>query len=270
MKLTKTCTKFLRRHGGTILAVAASIGVVATAVETGRATTKAKHILEVDKELTKFNEDEFGVVEGPPTKREIVLMCWKAYVPAAILGGGTIACILGSNALNKKQIASLTAAYMALGKTYQEYRRQVVQEVGPEKEADIRNMASKDVQDIAQNRYDDSVRLFYEPATKRYFHATMADVIQASYYFNRCLAIDGYISVNEWCTYICSDELPVLPDGDEKGWCMDQLVEDYDMLWMDFEYDVQTTDDGLKCYYLAPYLDPVADYLNYDPKNHPF
>lgn len=35
MKLTKTCAKFLRKHGGTILAVAASVGVVATAIETG-------------------------------------------------------------------------------------------------------------------------------------------------------------------------------------------------------------------------------------------
>lgn len=83
MKLTKTCAKFLRKHGGTILAVAASVGVVATAIETGRATTKAQHILEVDKELTKFNEDEFGVTEEPPTKKQIVLMCWKAYAEIA-------------------------------------------------------------------------------------------------------------------------------------------------------------------------------------------
>lgn len=140
MKLTKTCAKFLRKHGGTILAVAASVGVVATAIETGRATTKAQHILEVDKELTKFNENEFGVTEEPPTKKQIVLMCWKAYVPAAILGGGTIACILGSNALNKKQIASLTAAYMALGKTYQEYRRQVAEQIGVEEEKDMEQL----------------------------------------------------------------------------------------------------------------------------------
>ena len=146
MKLTKTCAKFLRKHGGTILAVAASVGVVATAIETGRATTKAHHILEVDKELTKFNENEFGVTEKPPTKKQIVLMCWKAYVPAAILGGGTIACILGSNALNKKQIASLTAAYMALGKTYQEYRRQVAEQIGVEEEKDI----YKDTQDVLE------------------------------------------------------------------------------------------------------------------------
>ncbi len=53
MKLTKMRGKFLRRHGGTILAVVASVGVVATAIETGRATTKAKHLLEVDEALRK-------------------------------------------------------------------------------------------------------------------------------------------------------------------------------------------------------------------------
>ena len=179
MKLTKTCAKFLRKHGGTILAVAASVGVVATAIETGRATTKAQHILEVDKELTKFNENEFGVTEEPPTKKQIVQMCWKAYVPAAILGGGTIACILGSNALNKKQIAGLTAAYMALGKTYQEYRRQVAEQIGVEEEKDI----YKDTQDVleapAPAGTDEEKLLCYEPISKRYFHATETELMDA-------------------------------------------------------------------------------------------
>lgn len=57
MKLTKTCARFLRKHGGTILAVAASIGVVATAIETGLATTKAQHLLEVDEALRKYKAD---------------------------------------------------------------------------------------------------------------------------------------------------------------------------------------------------------------------
>ena len=137
MKLTKACARFLRKHGGTVLAVGASVGVVATAIETGRATTKAKHLLEVDEALRTYNEDEQGIVEEPPTKKQIVLICWKAYVPAVILGGGTIACILSSNALNKKQIASLTAGYMALGKAYQEYRQKVIENFGIEKEAEI-------------------------------------------------------------------------------------------------------------------------------------
>ena len=32
------------------------------------------------------------------------------------MGAGTIGCIIGSNMLSRKEIASLTAAYMALGK----------------------------------------------------------------------------------------------------------------------------------------------------------
>ena len=67
MKLTKACARFLRKHGGTVLAVGASVGVVATAIETGRATTKAKHLLEVDEALRTYNEDEQGIVEEPPT-----------------------------------------------------------------------------------------------------------------------------------------------------------------------------------------------------------
>ena len=144
MKLTKMRGKFLRRHGGTILAVVASVGVVATAIETGRATTKAKHLLEVDEALRKYNEDEQGIVEEPLTKKGIVKVCWKAYVPAAILGVGTIACILGSNALNKKQIASLTAGYMALGKAYQEYRQKVIENFGIEKEAEIHDQIKEE------------------------------------------------------------------------------------------------------------------------------
>lgn len=125
MKLTKTCAKFLRKHGGTILAIGASIGVGLTMWETGKATVKATT-------LVTMNKDE------PMTKKEIVKDCWKFYIPAAVVGAGTVACILGSNALNKKQLASMTAAYMALGKTYQEYRREVAERIGAEEEKKLR------------------------------------------------------------------------------------------------------------------------------------
>ena len=189
MKLTKTCARFLRMHGGTILAVAASIGVVATAIETGLATTKAQHLLEVDEALRKYNEDEQGIVEEPLTKMGIVKTCWKAYVPAVILGGGTIACILGSNALNKKQLASMTAAYMALGKTYQEYRRQVAERWGTDTEKDV----WKDAQSVTKEPTSDMKTeklLCYEPISKRYFHATEAELTDAFYTINRSFAVD--------------------------------------------------------------------------------
>ena len=259
MKLTKTCAKFLRKHGGTILAVAASMGVIATAIETGRASTKAQKIIE--KNTIAIDCENYG--KSCYTTKQKILDCWKAYVPAAILGGGTIACILGSNALNKKQIASLTAAYMALGKTYQEYRRQVAEHVGAEQEKEIW-AAAKTQQDAARDKTGDVIRLFYDPISKRYFHATMADAMEAAYSFNRKLVCDGYASVNDYYSYLGTDELTFDPKWDELGWCIDQLVYDYDMYWMDFEYDKQTTDDGLECYYYTPFLEPIGYYLEYE------
>lgn len=259
MKLTKTCAKFLCKHGGTILAVAASVGVVATAIETGRASTKAQKIIE--KNTIAIDCENYG--KSCYTTKQKILDCWKVYVPAAILGGGTIACILGSNALNKKQIASLTAAYMALGKTYQEYRRQVAEHVGAEQEKEIW-AAAKTEQDAARDKTGDVIRLFYDPISKRYFHATMADAMEAAYSFNRKLACDGYVSVNDYYSYLGTDELTFDPKWDELGWCIDQLVYDWDMYWMDFEYDKQTTDDGLECYYYTPFLDPITYYLDYE------
>ena len=150
--------------------------------------------------------------------------------------------------------------------TYQEYRREVAERIGAEEEKKLRMEVAEKTkgEDVQRDKDGDVIRLFYEPASKRYFHATMSRVIEASYYFNRELATNGCISVNEWCNYLCTDELTVTPEGDEMGWCLDQLIYDWDAYWMDFEYDKQITDDGLECYYLAPALDPVKNYLNYE------
>lgn len=242
-----------RKNGGTLLTIGASVGVVLTAIETGKATIKAEKLVELNKDIPEYD-----------TKQK-VLDCWHFYIPAAVLGTGTIACIIGSNVLSRKEIARLSAAYVALGKTYQEYRKQAAERIGKEEEQQLH---ANVVEEVKRDKDGDVIRLFYEPATKRYFHATMADVMQASYWFNRKLITDGSISVNEWCNYLCSDELPLLPDGDEKGWCIDQLVYDWESYWMDFEYDKQTTDDGLEVYYLSPMLDPVSNYLNYESPDY--
>lgn len=261
MKLTKACARFLCKHGGTILAVAASVGVVATAIETGRATTKAKHLLAVDEALRTYNEDEQGIVEEPLTKKGIVKVCWKAYVPAAILGGGTIACILGSNALNKKQIASLTAAYMALGKTYQEYRRQVAEHVGAEHEKEIYKDTQSVLKEPTSNMVEDKL-LCYEPISERYFHATEAELLNAFYEVNHDFATNGYIALNDFYGYLNLDFVPALND---RGWSMDYLGAMWENYWIDFSYVKQQTDDGLEVYYVSAFQEPIENYLNYDP-----
>ncbi len=244
MKLTKTCAKFLRKHGGTILAVAASVGVGLTAYETHKAAVKATT-------LVVMNNDE------PMTKKEVVQECWKFYIPAAILGGGTIACILGSNTLNKKQIASLTAAYMALGKTYQEYRRQVAERIGSEAEADI--LEKSKVEEPAE---EDKQLLCYEPFSNRYFHATEAELSDAFYQMNRDFSLNGEVSINNLYSYLGLD---YLPEKDDVGWCSDYMINEWEYFWIDFVANKQTTDDGLEVYQVYAFQPPIPDYLDYEP-----
>lgn len=248
MKLSNKIFGYLKNHGATLLSIAAAAGVVLTAVETAKATTKAQSLIDMNK-------------AEPMTKKEVVHDCWKYYIPAAVVGAGTMACILGSNCLNKKTQKELMAAYVAVQQTYSAYRRKVAEQVGKETEKDIHEQT---MQEAPKTEDGDVIRLFYDAASERYFHATMAQVIEAAYMFNKKLTTDGHVSVNEWRDFLGTDELTITPEGDSKGWCIDQLIEDWDYYWMDFEYDKQTTDDGLECYYYAPFLDPVENYLNYD------
>lgn len=244
MKLTKTCAKFLRKHGGTILAVAASVGVGLTAYETHKAAVKATTLVVMNK-------------AEPMSKKEVVQECWKFYIPAAVLGGGTIACILGSNALNKKQIASLTAAYMALGKSYQQYRRQVAERIGSEAEADI--LEKSKVEELAE---EDKKLLCYEPFSNRYFHATEAELYDAFYQMNRDFSLNGKVSINNLYSYLGLD---YLPEKDDMGWCSDYMINEWEYFWIDFVANKQTTDDGLEVYQVYAFQPPIPDYLDYEP-----
>lgn len=248
MKLTKTCAKFMRKHSGTLLAIGASIGVGLTMWETGKATVKATT-------LVAMNKDE------PMTKKEVVQDCWKFYIPAAVCGAGTIACILGSNALNKKQLASMTAAYMALGKTYQEYRRQVAERWGTDAEKDVWKDAQSIKEEPTKNMTEEKL-LCYEPISKRYFHATEAELTDAFYTINRSFALDGEVSLNDF--YNCLG-LEYLPNGDTTGWSADYLANEWEYYWIDFQYYKQTTDDGLEVYYVDSFQPPIENYIDYDP-----
>lgn len=249
MKLTKTCAKFLRKHGGTMLAVLASAGVVLTAYEAGKATVKAQKLIEMNQAEPEY------------TTEQKVKDCWKFYIPAAVAGAGTVACILGSNALNKKQLASMTAAYMALGKTYQEYRRQVAEHTSVEHEKDIYADTQEVLKKPTPDMTDDKL-LCYEPISKRYFHATEVELTDAFYNVNRNFALNGEVSLNDFYSFLPG--LDFTPEGDTLGWCAEYLSNEWEYYWIDFNYYPQKTDDGLDVYYVEAFQEPIKEFLDYD------
>lgn len=245
MKLTKTCARFLRKNAGTLLAIGASVGVVLTAIETGKATIKAEKLVELNKDVP-----EYGM-------KEKVKDCWQFYIPAAVLGAGTIGCIIGSNMLSRKEITSLSAAYVALGKSYQQYRRQVAERIGSEAEADI--LEKSKVEEPAE---EDKQLLCYEPFSNRYFHATEAELYDAFYQMNRDVSLNGKVSINNLYSYLGLD---YLPEKDDVGWCSDYMINEWEYFWIDFVANKQTTDDGLEVYQVYAFQPPIPDYLDYEP-----
>ena len=106
----------LKKNGATILTCVGGVGVIATTVMAVKATPKALLLLE---EAKKEKGEEL-------TKVEVVKTAAPAYIPTAVMGVSTIACIFSANMLNKRHQAALTSAYALLNQSYKEYRGKVV------------------------------------------------------------------------------------------------------------------------------------------------
>ena len=149
------------------------------------------------------------------------------------------------------------AAYVAVQQTYSAYRRKVAEQVGEETEKDIHQQ----VETTPRADNGDVEHLCYEPHTNRYFKATMAQVYEAAYMLNKKLALDGGVSLEAWCEML---GLEFIPDDKCRGWCIDQMVEEWEYFWLDVECYEQKTDDGLDVYYVTPWADPVEDWEHYE------
>ena len=106
------------------------------------------------------------------TKIEKVKAILPSYIPTIAVGTATIACIFGSNILNKQAQASLASAYALLDRSYREYTRKVKDLCGEEVDAQVKQEMSKEI-DIHEGE-----QLFYDLNSMQYFAASIDDVLQ--------------------------------------------------------------------------------------------
>ena len=103
---------FLKKYSPTILTYVGIIGVVATAVATGKAVSKAEKVLAKEK-----------VIKGQKlTPKETIKTAAPIYITPMLVGASTIVCILSANILNRRAQASLMSAYALLNTSYKEYK----------------------------------------------------------------------------------------------------------------------------------------------------
>ena len=256
---TKGLVGFMKRNSATILTCIGAAGVAATAVLSATQTPKALRLIE---EAKKEKGEEL-------TKAEVVKAAAPAYIPAVAVGGATIACILGSNVLNKRTQASLASAYALVSSTYAEYKdkvkelygeethKKVMSSIAAEKAKDVNITACTCCGSYGLDFKDanEEIRLFYDAFGDRYFESTISKVLQAEYHLNRNFMLSGCQTLNDFYDFLGLEETDL---GNEVGW---SAVNDY--FWLDFCHTKTTLEDGLECYIIEMLFPPTAEGLEY-------
>lgn len=247
---------FLRRNSSTILTCVGAVGVVATTVMAVKATPKAMTLIDkAEKEKgEKLSKWETVKVAGP------------TYVPTIIAGGATIACIFGSNIINKRHQAALMSAYALVDNSYKEYKKKVDEVYGEEAGKKVREEIAKDKYTGDEVLLDDGKELFYDFFSGTYFESTKEAVVKAEYEANRTLFVDGAVSLNDFYSYLGIEQRP---EYEVVGWTCELNEMAYWNPWIDFEHEEITLDEdadgnaGLQCTIIHMTCEPFMDYLDY-------
>lgn len=170
------------------------------------------------------------------TAIETVEATWKCYIPAAVTGTLSAACVIGSERISSRRNAALATAYALSESVLREYRNKVIETIGERKETEICNEIDRER--VEKNPPEESLAistveatgltLCYDAAFGRYFHSTIENIRRAENKLNRQMATmcEPYISLNEFYREIDAPDLPPVDIGDQLGWNLDKgLIE---------------------------------------------
>lgn len=247
---------FAKKNASAILTCISVIGVVATAIMAVKETPKALSLLEDAKEE-----------KGEELKKlEKIKIVGPVYTPSIITGVATIACIFGSNAISKRQQATLTTAYALLDNSYKEYKKKVDEVYGENASKHIREEIAKDKCTSDSISLDNSKELFYDFYSCRYFESTKETVMQAQYETNRALMLNDAVSLNKYYEIL---GLERKAEYELIGWSFSQNKEMHEHPWIEFNHEETIIDEepdyseGLKCTIIYFPIEPVMNYLDH-------
>lgn len=247
---------FAKRNASMILACLGSIGLVATAIIAVKETPKVLTLIEDAKE-------EKG---GDLTNLEKFKIAAPIYIPSAITGAATVACIFGSATISKSQQASLMSAYALLDNSYKEYKKKTEELYGADAGKQIRGEIAKDNYLSGDISLDDDKELFYDFYSGRYFESTKEIVLHAQYEINITMLENHSVSLNEYYDLL---GLEPIPEYKTIGWTRRQIEVMYKHPWIEFGNEEATIDgdsehdEGMKCTIVYMPFEPVMDYLDY-------
>lgn len=245
-KFVKTVGNTLSRYSPEILTGIGIAGMVTTTVLAVKATPKAMKLIENNKELK--GEDL--------TKKEIIKVAWKPYIPATVTCAVSAACLIGASSVNFKRNAVLATAYKLSENALTEYREKVVETIGERKEKDIRDSIDKnriERNPVGKNEVfvtGKGETLCYDHTSGRYFKSDIDKIKKAVNEINRKMLSESYISLNEFY-----DELGLrgISIGEKMGW-------NTDMGLIELHFSSQLDENGTPCLVIDYEVPPKYDF----------
>lgn len=233
-KYFKMATRVLKKRSPEILTGFGIAGMVTTTVLAVKATPKALTLIQ-DAEIEKV---DVQVKEGKGqdelvktlTPAEVVKVAWKPYIPAALLGTASVACLIGANSVHTRRHAALYSAYKLSETALTEYKDKVKEIVPEKKVKEIKQKLAEDkVENIVKNEdckeqkakvivSNDGDAWFVDPFTNGTFLCTETKIREAIVNLNYRLMDEMFVSLSD-----LYDELGLehTQNSDEIGWCID-------------------------------------------------
>lgn len=247
----------LDQNAPAILSGVAMAGVAATTYLAARGGMKAQRILDeaqVGKLREQLNNDE---VDGNYDIKNIdkFKMTWSCYLPAALMGATTIACIFGAQKINTERLAAMAGAYAISKDSLKEYKEKVKEMFGEEKAEEVHEEIVQnhlDLNPVSRNEVIVTERgndLCYDSYSGRYFKGDVNSILSAQNQVNNDLySSGGFIPLNTLYYYL---GLPEIKLGDENGWTTDALLE--------LKVSSKLAENGVPCVVLEYITEPKHD-----------
>lgn len=239
----------IKKHSPEILTGIGIAGMITTTVMAVRATPKALILIEERKE-------EIGVEKLEAI--DMVKTAWACYIPAAITGALSVACLIGASSVNARRNAALATAYTLSESALKDYQGKVIEMFGEKKNEAVKDAVAKDK--VEKNPVvtreviitEKGNTLCYDAISGRYFKSDIEKIKKAECELNRQMLDDMYVSLNDFYYEIGLDSVKL---GDELGWNVDNG-------YIDLSFSSQLASDGIPCLVIDYSVAPRYDYRN--------
>lgn len=218
--MASRAAKMVSDNSPAILTAVGVVGTLTTAVLTGKAAFKAAQIL--DDEETRIIRDN----DEPLHPREKLYFTWKLFIPPAVVGMSTIACIIAANRIEARRASALIAAYALSERAFEDYKHKIVEKLGERKELSVRDEIAQDR--ITRNPPPPEMMAWDESSTSvlccdlftgRYFLSDVESIRRAENDINYQILNSFYASLSDFYERVGLQRTSM---SDDFGWNSDK------------------------------------------------